>query len=132
MWSRHFTPEEANEALAQVRPLAERLVERRADLLAARARMAELAARIGGNGGGIDPSVPATLARAAAAAEEVIRETVTELHDLGVVVKDLDAGLIDFPALRDGVEVLLCWQLGEEAVLYWHGADEGFEGRKPL
>jgi hypothetical protein len=49
-----------------------------------------------------------------------------------VQVKDLDRGLVDFPALHDGEEVLLCWQVGEDEVAYWHGVDEGFAGRKPL
>ena len=54
------------------------------------------------------------------------------LERLGVLVKDLDRGLVDFPALRDGEEVLLCWQVGEDEVAFWHGVDEGFAGRKPL
>jgi hypothetical protein len=57
---------------------------------------------------------------------------VEALQELGVAVKDLDRGLVDFPALRDGEEVLLCWQLGEEKVGYWHGVDEGFAGRREL
>jgi hypothetical protein len=54
------------------------------------------------------------------------------LAALGVVVKDLDAGLVDFPAERDGRAVFLCWQLGEDEVAFWHGVEEGFAGRKPL
>jgi hypothetical protein len=130
---RIFTPEQANAALTEVRPLVERLVELHADLLATRARQAEVAAHVGGNGGGLDPAAPATLAAAAAASEEGLRETVERLHELGVVVKDLDAGLVDFPAERVGGEpVLLCWQLGEERVAFWHGYDDGFAGRRPL
>ena len=49
-----------------------------------------------------------------------------------MLVKDLDTGLVDFPALHEGEEVLLCWQLGEDEVAHWHGVDEGFAGRKPL
>ena len=49
-----------------------------------------------------------------------------------MVVKDLDRGLVDFPALREGEEVLLCWQVGEDEVAFWHGLDEGFAGRKAL
>jgi hypothetical protein len=48
------------------------------------------------------------------------------------LVKDLDTGLVDFPALHKGEEVLLCWQFGEDEVTHWHGVDEGFAGRKPL
>jgi hypothetical protein len=129
---RMFTPEEANALLPRVRPLVEALVERRADLLAVRARQAEVASVVGGNGGGLDPAVPAGLERAAAEAEQRLEETIAELTGLGVVVKDLDAGLVDFPSLRDGTPVYLCWQLGEERVEWWHGLDEGFAGRAPI
>ena len=54
------------------------------------------------------------------------------IHELGAVVKDLDDGLVDFPARVEGEEAFLCWRLGEEEIGYWHGLDEGFAGRKPL
>ena len=54
------------------------------------------------------------------------------VQDLGLLVKDLDAGLVDFPSVRDGEEVLLCWRLGEDEVAFWHGYDDGFAGRRPL
>jgi hypothetical protein len=132
MPQRFFTVEQANAALVEVRPLVERLVEHRADLLAASARLAELAAGVAGNGGGIDPDRRAAFTRSAAAAEAGIRETLDALAEAGVVVKDLDTGLVDFPAEYDGRRVFLCWQLGEDEVGYWHGLDEGFAGRKPL
>jgi hypothetical protein len=129
---RTFTPEQANAALTVVRPLVERLVEHRADLLAARARQAELQATVGGNGGGVDPEIPREIARTAEAAETGLQEVASELHTLGVLVKDLDAGLVDFPADRQGETVLLCWQLGEDEVAWWHGVEDGFAGRRPL
>jgi hypothetical protein len=129
---RTFTPEEANAALVQVRPLVERLVEHRADLLAVQARQAEVAARVGGNGGGFEPKLGVALTEAASTAEDGLREAIEALDELGVVVKDLDAGLVDFPSERDGELVLLCWQLGEERVAWWHTLDGGFAGRQPL
>ena len=57
---------------------------------------------------------------------------VSELEDLGVRVRDIDAGLIDFPAMRFGNTVYLCWRYGESAIEFWHGAEEGFNGRKSL
>jgi hypothetical protein len=54
------------------------------------------------------------------------------VQDRGVLVKDLDVGLIDFPSIRDGEQVELCWRLGEEKVAHWHRVGEGFRGRKPL
>jgi len=65
-------------------------------------------------------------------AREKIAEFVRQIHETGCVVKDLDEGLVDFPSMRDGREVYLCWKLGEEHIGYWHGMDEGFAGRKPL
>jgi hypothetical protein len=129
---RTFTPDEANAALDEVRPLVERLVDARADLLAAQARQAEVAARVGGNGGGFEPRLAASLATALADAETALREALESLDELGVVVKDLDAGLVDFPSERDGELVLLCWQLGEERVAWWHTLEAGFAGRQPL
>lgn len=57
---------------------------------------------------------------------------VAEIRELGVEFKGFDTGLVDFPAEMDGRPVLLCWQLGEESVLYWHEEDAGFAGRQPL
>lgn len=132
MATRTFTPAEANALLERVRPLVERLVEERATALATRVRRAELSAKVGGNGGGIDPHGVARIAAAADEAAAGVRAAVEELHALGVEVKDLDAGLVDFPALRDGERVYLCWQLGEDEVAWWHGLEEGFAGRRPL
>jgi hypothetical protein len=63
---------------------------------------------------------------------EKIKEAIERIQEIGCVLKDLDEGLVDFPALLDGHEVFLCWKLGEERIGYWHGLDEGFAGRKPL
>jgi hypothetical protein len=129
---RYFTPDEANAALERVRPLAEKMVEHRRAMLAAQAREEELGARVAGNGGGIEPGEPA---RAEAAVEEqarAIAQLVDEIHALGAQVKDIDTGLLDFPWLRDGEEVLLCWRVGEKDIRYWHGLEDGFAGRQPL
>lgn len=61
-----------------------------------------------------------------------IREHVQKIHALGVEVKDLDMGLVDFPSLRDGREVYLCWKVDEPTVSFWHELDAGFRGRQPL
>jgi hypothetical protein len=57
---------------------------------------------------------------------------VAEIRQLGVEIKGFDTGLVDFPGEVDGRPVLLCWQLGEESVLYWHEEDAGYAGRQPL
>jgi hypothetical protein len=132
MAERHFTTDEANEALERVRPVAESLVAHRRAFTVAAARRARLSQRISGNGGDFDPQEPSELEEQLEREAEAVARAVDELQGLGVLVKDLDRGLVDFPALRDGEEVLLCWQVGEDAVAYWHGLEEGFAGRKPL
>ena len=61
-----------------------------------------------------------------------LKAAIEELQGLGCVVKDLDIGLVDFPTLYRGVEVCLCWKLGEERIEFWHGMEEGFRGRKRI
>ena len=132
MPDRNFTPEEANEALEQVRPLVERMVEARRTLLDAQRRQAELVTRIASNGGGLTPPAVSTVAAEVQEATADLVAVLEELQQLGVLVKDLDRGLVDFPCVHHGRVVLLCWELGEDEVAFWHGADEGFAGRKPL
>lgn len=59
-------------------------------------------------------------------------KAIERVQETGCVVKDLDLGLVDFPTLFRGVEVYLCWRLGEPAIEFWHGVDEGFAKRKPI
>ena len=61
-----------------------------------------------------------------------VRDALAEIDAMGVQVKDLDLGLLDFPCKVDGKIVLLCWKLGEEGITHWHGTEEGFAGRKPI
>ena len=129
---RHFTPEEANAELEHVRPLVEQLVATRQEHAAALERQEELERKIRGNGGGIPP---AELAQATAEVDAVARRLarlVDEITGHGAQVKDLDSGLIYFPALHQGETVLLCWQLGEDEVAWWHRIEDGFAGRQPL
>jgi hypothetical protein len=130
--ARTFTPDEANRALAEVRPLVEAMVVHRRELTAAQARRGEALASIAGNGGGMPPSELAELAEAVERESVAIAECVRAIHELGAQVKDLDTGLIDFPARRGDEDVLLCWRLGEPEVAHWHGLDDGFAGRRPL
>ena len=129
---RTFTPEEANEALEELRPVAERMVAHRHALTAAQRRQAALVVTIAGNGGDLGPSDLQEAAEAIQREADGIAECVQVLDDAGVQVKSLEEGLLDFPSERNGEQVLLCWKLGEGDIRYWHGADEGFAGRKPL
>ena len=132
MEQRYFTAEEANEALLEVRPLTEELVGHRRALVELQERQSAVTARIAGNGGNVEPheleEVQAQLDEEVAG----IARCVARIHEVGALVKDLDEGLVDFPATRDGRDVLLCWRLGEDEIGFWHGLDEGFSGRKPL
>lgn len=132
MAPRHFTREEANALLAQVRPLTAQLVEHRASLAAAQSERKQLALRIVGNGGGVDLTGAAALDERIAREHAGVARCANAIHELGGVVKDADTGLVDFPAQVAGAEAFLCWRLGEDEIVCWHGIDEGFPGRKPL
>lgn len=132
MPGRLFTPQDANDALAVVRPLAELLVGLRHTWRTANARRAELGAVVQGNGGGLGTSDFAELEAELEAVGAEIERCLAQLDEAGVQVKDLDSGLLDFPARHEGREILLCWQVGEDRVAYWHGIEEGFAGRKPI
>jgi hypothetical protein len=89
---------------------------------------------VAGNGGGLDAKRVGTLEAAARDAAARIAASVEALDAIGVEVKDLDMGLVDFPTRHPerGETVLLCWRVGEDEIGFWHGVDEGFPGRKPL
>ena len=129
---RLFTVEEANEALETLRPIAERMVEHRRALARAQIRQAELVTQIAGNGGDLSPGEVRDAMEEVAREVDGIADCVRQIDEAGVQVKDLDEGLLDFPARRGHEEVLLCWKVGEPEVAFWHGLEEGFAGRKPL
>jgi hypothetical protein len=129
---RHFSIEEANEALDEVRPLTEELVGHRRALVKLQERQAAVTTRIAGNGGNVEPHELEDVQERLDEEVAGIARCVARIHAVGALVKDLDVGLVDFPATRDGEEILLCWRLGEAEVGFWHGLDEGFSGRKPL
>jgi hypothetical protein len=129
---RVFTPAEANSALPEVRVVAERLVAVRGRMRDLESAQTDLVLAIGGNGGGYAANdLNAAQSELAGLAEAVVA-CVERLEEIGVVVKDLDLGLLDFPAEREGEPVLLCWQVGEGEVAFWHDLAEGFAGRKPV
>jgi hypothetical protein len=122
--ARHYTLEEASELLPKVAGLVERM-------RAARNRLGDREARDAlseagpTNGGG-------TPGRTVSEGFLELRDSMLELRELEVVLRDLDRGLLDFPSLRDGREVYLCWQEGEDAIGFWHEPGAGFAGRRPL
>lgn len=121
---RHFTVEEAGALLAQVEPMLRSLRQARDRLTDTEAHEA-LAGAAPTNGGG-DPG------RNVSEAFLEVRRLLLELQELGIVVRDIDRGLIDFPAILEGREVYLCWQLDEETIGFWHDLESGYGGRRPL
>ena len=132
MDQRYFTADEANQALEEVRPLTEELVAYRRALVDLQERQSALTTRIAGNGGNVEPHELQNVQEELDEQVAGIARCVARIHEVGALVKDLDDGLVDFPAKRHGEDVLLCWRLGEDEVGFWHGLDEGFSGRKPL
>jgi hypothetical protein len=131
---RLFTPEEANDTLPRLRPLLERLVKERGALAERAGELQAAQGIVAGNGGRIDAGRLAELQDAAARSAAEVAALVEELQRAGVQVKDLDRGLVDFPARHpeSGETVLLCFELGEPGVEHWHDLEEGFAGRKRL
>ena len=122
-----FTVEEANALLPTVRGILAR-IQRAYKRLSAFQPAAKKAAEAAETGGG---GVPNGLQYAALLTE--LTRRITELEALGVQLKDFDRGLVDFPSMRDGRVVLLCWQMGEgDELEWWHDVEAGFAGRTRL
>ena len=112
--------------------MAERLVAVRARMRELEKSQGELVVAIGGNGGGYAATDLNEAQTELGGLADVALACVDRLEELGAVLKDLDLGMIDFPSEREGEEVLLCWHVGEDAVSFWHGLDDGYAGRKPI
>jgi hypothetical protein len=121
---RHFTLEQANAALETVKPLLQRLRDS-VDLLSDEEAHAALGDAAPTNGGG-EPGTQV------GEAFLEVRRLLTALQEAGIVVRDVERGLIDFPTILEGEEVYLCWELGEDEVAFWHELDAGYRGRRPL
>ena len=122
--SRHYTVEQANAALPFVQERIEALRSAREGLNdeEARAALAEAGPENGGGAAG----------RVVSGAFLAMRNALHELQAIEVVLRDLDRGLVDFPALRGDEEIYLCWQEGEDDVAFWHEPEAGFDGRRPI
>ncbi len=122
--SRHYTLEEANAALGWVQDALTSLRSAREGLSDEEAR--EALAEAGPQNGGGDAG------RVVSEAFLQLRDTLARLQEAEIVLRDLDRGLVDFPAIRDDREVYLCWLEGEDEIAYWHDLEAGFAGREPL
>ena len=133
MSDRTFTLDEAQVLLPVLESLLRTSIDGKKLIESVDAELQETAHRVFLNGGMFLNIVH--LARRKAEREKSIRQVrdaMAEIDAIGVQVKDLDVGLLDFPCTVDGKIVLLCWKLGEEGITYWHGTEECFAGRKPI
>ena len=121
---RHWTLEQANAAIPWVGDLIARMRGAREQLGDQEAREA-LSEASPSNGGGA-PGVVVSEGFLG------LRDSLAELQANGVVLRDLDRGLVDFPSLRDGDEIYLCWEEGEDEIGFWHDTESGYGGRRPL
>jgi len=130
---RHFTVTEAERMLPEVDRALRDAIFHKAEYQAAEAELNATMQGIRMAGGSrVNPGpILATRARRDASTG-ALREVFEKIEQMGVLVKDLDIGLIDFLAHYQGREVCLCWKLGEERIRFWHGTDEGFAGRRPI
>ena len=122
-----FSPEKANALIPILSPLLDELWTKRREL-AIRLLESDPALRANRPAETHDRRVSRKFTELKA---EIVR-LINRIEAHGCVVKDLDLGLLDFPALRDGRPVYLCWKAGESALTHWHGTDESFVDRKPL
>jgi len=119
---RMFTLDEAEAELGALRERLPRLRTARDGLIASSRRITDAVASDGGGVAGSDWF----------AHQEALKAEVLFLADRGILLRDPDTGLVDFPAERDGQRVLLCWRLGEDRVGWYHDEETGFSGRQPL
>ena len=121
---RHFTLEEATAVLPRLDALLAELREARDKLTDAEAHEALSGAAPANGGGSSGRQVGEAFLR--------VRGMLAELETEGIVLRDIDRGLVDFPAILEGREVYLCWEQGEESIGFWHHLEAGFGGRQPL
>ena len=122
---RYFTLEEANQCIPELIDEISLLREIRAQLSALHAEITPLLEVVSSNGG--SKHTPDLLK-----STERFQEILDRIEARGCHLKGLDPGLVDFPHLRNGKEVYLCWRMGEKRIRYWHEIEDGFEGRQPL
>ena len=127
---RTFTIEEARALLPEVRSLVQALRDAKQQLDLQRSLVQAAGEHAGGNGHG-----PRDAVGAQREAERLVTEmqaSLDRITELGVEIKGIDEGLADFPSIREGRTVYLCWRLGEDDIRWWHELDTGFGGRQPL
>jgi len=126
-----FSPEKVDDLIPVLTPLVEELWRLRRELAITLLEEDPVLRRVRSGPRGSTTEHRATAQRVSNVHAELIR-VIGRIETYGCIVKDLDLGLLDFPALRGGKRVFLCWKAGEAAVTHWHGTDESFAERKLL
>ena len=126
-----FSPEKANALIPVLAPLIEELWTKRRELAIKLLEQDPALRNVRGRAGASTAERRGESRRTTELKAEVVR-TINRIEAYGCVMKDIDLGLLDFPALREGRPVFLCWKAGEAAIAHWHGTDESFVDRKPL
>jgi hypothetical protein len=130
---KRFTLAEAQSLISSVDPVLRKAIEMKSHYAEAEQEMESFSQRIQMMGGlAVNREQALAVRHRQDTASTGLREAIQEVEEFGCVLKDLDEGLIDFPTLFRGREVYLCWKLGEAAIAFWHGTDEGFSGRKAI
>ena len=133
MPDRTFTLDEAQSLLPVLESLLRTAISAKKVVDEADAEQQVLQHRVFLNGGTFLDIVPLARRKAERAkAEQRAKDALAEIDSIGVQVKDLSIGLLDFPCAVEGQTILLCWKLGEKSITHWHGVQEGFAGRKPI
>ena len=133
MSDRTFTLDEAQSLLPVLESLLRTAIKAKNMIEKDDAEQQALQHRVFLNGGMFLDVVPLARRKAERAkAEQRGKDAIAEIDSIGVQVKDLDMGLLDFPCEVDGKTILLCWKLGEKGITHWHGTNEGFASRKPI
>ncbi len=131
--SKRFTLAEASRLIPEVDRLLREAVRLKAEYAEAETALRSLSERVMMMGGiSLDRAAAIEMRKRHNNAGSQLKAAIEGVQEYGCIVKDLDMGLIDFPTLFRGVEVYLCWKLGEPGIEFWHGVDEGFRGRKPI
>jgi hypothetical protein len=133
MSDRTFTLDEAQSLLPILESLLRAAIDGKKLMEEVEGEMQALSHRIFLNGGThVDVVAVARRKAERTKAEQRAKDALAEIDSIGVQVKDLDIGLLDFPCEVEGRVVLLCWKMGEHSITHWHGTEEGFAGRKPI
>ena len=132
MCEHYFTLEEAQELIPWVHQKFEAIREASAKALGAHTKLEALVERMQSNGGSEHDQELETLRSILQKTASEVQRQIEAITQLGLIVRDVQRGLIDFPSLREGREVYLCWVYGESTIEYWHEVDTGFVGRQPL